>query len=190
MLDTSPNATVERLSQPADSGCGRYWIVVQTHPQAEHWANTNLQRRGYRTYLPLLAVQRRDQAPHHARRITHIPLFTGYLFVQLNDANPWTPVRYAPGVTALLMMGGKPDRLRDGLIEALQAGDESRRSVAPPTAVWAPGTPCRLARGPFEGHDAVVLEVASTGKLVLVAVPMFGAIRSIPAPLEWLEVRT
>jgi transcription antitermination factor NusG len=37
----------------------------------------------------------------HASSV-HRPLFTGYVFAAMTDADPWTPVRYCPGVRAIL----------------------------------------------------------------------------------------
>ena len=215
MLDTKPDTRLEATHQgtwrqphSAPQPCGarpdRYrtladeepqahgqgtaaWVVAQTHPQAERWASTELARRGYRTYLPLLAVQRRDRATHRMMHTVLVPLFPGYLFVDLSPADPWSPVRNAPGVAALLMMGGRPNQVPKGLVEAIQAGDESRRSVNAPASNWAPGTPCKLVAGAFDGHDAVVTKLLARG--VRVAVLCFGALQEITVPQHWLEVR-
>jgi hypothetical protein len=88
--------------------CGRYqppthgWIVVATHPQAERWARDNLVRLGYRCYLPLYATRVRDRTVRTVWRPIERPLFTGYVFTAFSDADPWTPVRYCPGVRAIL----------------------------------------------------------------------------------------
>jgi len=163
-------------------------VVAATQPQAERWAQTNLARRGYLTYLPLLAVQRRDRATHRMMHTVHIPLFPGYLFMQLATSDPWTPIRYAPGVANLLMAAGRPEQVRPGLVEALQAGDSARRSIAPPAATWTPGAPCKLADGRFNGCEAVVIHAAPIGN-IRVALLMFGALREIDVPAEWLEPR-
>jgi len=116
-----------------------------------------------------------------------VPLFPGYLFVNLSPADPWSPVRNAPGVASLLMACGRPEQVRHGLVEALQAGDAARQSIAPPSTAWQPGAPCRLSHGPFGQYDAVVI---TPGRAICtVAVMMFGAMRQVDAPTEWLEAR-
>jgi transcription antitermination factor NusG len=116
-----------------------------------------------------------------------VPLFPGYLFVNLSPADPWSPVRNAPGIASLLMACGRPEQVRSGLVEALQAGDEVRQSIAPPNTAWAPGAACKLSAGAFDGHDAVVIELRPRG--VRVAVLCFGAMQEITVPVHWLEPR-
>ena len=53
---------------------GRAWFAVNTRPQCERIAITNLERQGFRTFLPL-----RDKTVRHARQFRRIvaPLFPG-----------------------------------------------------------------------------------------------------------------
>lgn len=164
------------------SDCGRdanasdatvQWAVVHTHPSAENWASISLNRAGYETYLPLYA--RLAGTP---RRIVHRPLFPSYLFLALPQDRGWVAARYCPGVHKLCMAGGHPTYVRGGAVEALQAGDEARRSLPPASEVWTPGAPCRLANGsPLDGIDAVVHRV--TGDSARVHVLMFGELREV-----------
>src|SRR5215469_2871571 len=68
---------------------GSYWAVVQTHPQAERWAETNLRRQGYPTLLPLMRVRRRDRVLRSLFHTVEVPLFPGYCFVTVTSH--WTP---------------------------------------------------------------------------------------------------
>jgi transcription antitermination factor NusG len=157
--------------------CGRYWAVAQTHPQAERWAAQSLAQRGYSTFLPLVRVTRRDRVLHSLTRLVEVPLFAGYVFVVVDG--PWTPIRYAPGVAALLMVGCRPGRLADGAVAALQAAQALRATPGPTTPQWAPGSPCTLRDGAFAGHPAVVLSVS--GRHAQLAVMLFGALRTVSA---------
>jgi transcription antitermination factor NusG len=193
MLDTipepglaNPTGTRRQTTDTAPQPCGA-WIVAQTHPQAERTAAVEITRRGYATYLPLLAVQRRDRATHRTLIIAHVPLFPGYLFVALAPASPWSPIRYTPGVRTLLMACGRPEQVRHGLVEALQAGDDFRRSIPPPNAAWAPGAACRLIRGPLAYRDAAVMSVSRDTARITVA--MFGGLQELDVPTHWLEPR-
>jgi transcription antitermination factor NusG len=183
MLDAVPHTSVS-TADPAPfharnvQPCGRFWAVAQTHPQAERWAAQSLTQRGYPTFLPLVRVTRRDRVLRSLTRVVEVPLFAGYVFVIIDG--PWTPVRYAPGVAALLMDGTKPGRLADGAVEALQAAQAQRAAAGAETPQWAPGTPCTLRDGhAFSGHPAVVLTVS--GRHAQLSVMLFGALRTVSA---------
>lgn len=185
-LDFTPDTGLEGIKPALTSRCGSVceWAVAQTHPQAEHWASANLSRQGYENYLPLIAVRRRDPVHRTISRVVHAPLFSGYLFVVAGTH--WAPIQHTRGVARLLMCDGKPGRVRRGIVEAIRASEDARRSVADPNN-WAPGAPCRIAHGPFASHHAVVTAVA--GDTARVAVMMLGAIRELAIGVEWLEPR-
>lgn len=165
-----------QLARVQHRQCGRYWAVIRTHPQAERWACDNLARRGFNAYLPLTVVRVRDRHTPSIRNVVEQPLFTRYAFVTIDGH--WTPIRYCPGVAALLMTDGKPNAVAKGAVEALQATNELRRHLPAPNAQWAPGTPCGLANGlPLSGLPAVVTELR--GHQVNVAIMFLGQLRHI-----------
>jgi transcription antitermination factor NusG len=115
-------------------------------------------------------------------------LFPGYLFLHRDPRDPWWPARYAPGVYDFITNAeDKPEACRPGAVEAVQALEAEFRS--PPTCQsrWRPGAACRLADGPFEGHDAVVLKVRRN--MALVALMMFGCLRNVAVSLDCLVAR-
>jgi transcriptional antiterminator RfaH len=168
-----------------------FWAVCQTHPQAERWAQVNLTRCGYQSYLPLAAVRRRDRVLSSLWHTVLVPLFGNYLFVRMTARDSWTPIRYCPGVLRLILAShnSHPDRVPRGIVEAIQAGEAARLSPAAATSSWAPGAPCRLAAGPFANHDAVVLTVNLPASVASVGVIIFGAVRSLTVPLASLIPR-
>ena len=190
-LDASVMAAVDTDSRVAHDSlrCGRYpgWAVIHTHPQADRWACDGLNRAGYRTFLPLYAAKRRDPVLRTMTRLVELPLFTSYAFVLLGQHDPWVPIRYTPGVHSLLMSGGLPNIAARASIEALEASQELRRSIAPPGSLWRPGMPCSLATGAFTGHPAVVIEVER--QIAKVAIVMFGELRQVSVDVNSLVAR-
>jgi transcription antitermination factor NusG len=79
--------------------------------------------RGFETYLPLISSRQ-------AAKVRATPLFPGYCFLKVTLQ--WTPARWAPGVTALLMNGIEPARVADQIIA------ERRLDRAPPPPSPAP----------------------------------------------------
>lgn len=167
--------------------CGSYWLVAQTHPQAEQWAARNLTNGGYQPYVPTLIVQRRDRhTPTILHRIVR-PLFTSYLFVHMHNTDHWAPIAYFTGIRRILMSGSKPHHTPHSLIDALRAGDAMRRLPTTDSVVYRPGAPATCLYGPLKGADVVIISAATnTAK---VAAAMFGAMREITVPIQCLAVR-
>ena len=191
-LDASVMAAVDTDSRVAHDSlrCGRYpgWAVIHTHPQAERWACDGLNRAGYRTFLPLYTAKRRDPVLRTMTRSVELPLFTSYAFVLLGQHDPWVPIRYTPGVHSLLMSGGQPNIAAMASIEALEASQELRRSIAPSGASWASGMPCSPATGtPFAGHPAVVVSV--NREIAQIALVLFGELRTVSIAVGSLVAR-
>ena len=107
---------------------GIRWYVIETYPQAERQAAYDLARQGWRAYLPLIAVRKRDRITPTMFHKALVPMFGGYLFVQFDrDAGAWGPIRECQGVRNVLRdTHGKPQPITSGFVEALISGDADR----------------------------------------------------------------
>jgi len=193
MLDTAANPALDTPQQvagnqrPTPSGsrpAGPRWHVVATHSQAERRATYNLSQQGYETYLPLVTVRRRDAAIRSLLHRVEVPLFAGYVFVRFDALrDPWRPITNTPGVYALLRSSstGIPEPVRAGAVEALQAGNEARRSIPPPGALWAPGAVLEVSGGIFRGHRVALVRVEKDRAAVLLM--MLGVLRQVDIDL-------
>lgn len=187
-IDTQPRDRLDNPPQdvalpglaPTPSGC-RDWFVVATKPKAERRAHAALHLKGYRPYLPLITVR----LPNRHYRTG--PLFPGYLFTHIDLAHPWYPIRYAPGVFSLISVDGVPLPCPQGAVEAIQEAEAVRGLLPPPKQRWAPGAPCALDSGPFQGCPAVILKVGTD--MALVSLLMFGALREVAVQLDCLRTR-
>jgi len=164
------------------------WACVYTHPQAEIWADTNLRRAGYQTYLPTCAVRIRDRVLPTLTRIVIRPLFSRYLFVMFNHhTSSWSPIRATPGVADLLRNGAEIAYLNAGALRALRDGEALRATPAHPGAHWAPGAPVAVSGGVFSGHDAVITQVH--GDQAQISLIMLGQMRQLTVPVACLVAR-
>jgi transcription antitermination factor NusG len=170
------------------SGCrppiGIRWFAVSTYPQAERRAIQNLAQAGYATYLPLVAVRRRDRVLRSLVHLVEIPLFASYAFVRFDRAkDPWWPIIRTPGVYALLMdeAAQKPIPVTEGAVEVLQATEAQRALIPPPTATLAPGTAVKVLAGFFKGCQAVVK--AAFHPKVRVTLMVLGGLRDVTLDL-------
>src|SRR4029077_9681101 len=193
-LDRTQQDTGQRhvaaLTPSGSRPTGPRWHVVATHSQAERRATHNLAQQGYETYLPMVTVRRRDAAIRSLLHRVEIPLFPGYAFVRFDAArDPWRPITNTPGVYSLLRSTstGLPEPCPEAAVDALRASEAARRTLPPPGAAWSPGAACKAQHGPFQGHEAVV--IALNGDKATIALPMFGSLREVTMPIDWLTSR-
>jgi transcriptional antiterminator RfaH len=184
-LDAQPHTGLDAHNPTDYLGCGSHrptWICCQTHPQAERWADTNLRRQGFATYLPLVTVTRRDRALPTLTRRVEVPLFRSYLFVDLDTVH-WTPIQHTRGVARVLLTNGKPGIIAEAAVDALRAACANPA----PEHHWAPGMPCSPVLGPMRGLPAVVLslhrDTATIGLMFL------GELRQISLNVDCLTAR-
>lgn len=156
-----------------------HWYLIYTKSRQEKCAFENLDRQGYRCYLPTLPSEKLYRG---VLKIVNEPLFPRYLFIRLGQgeaAQSWTPIRSTRGVCSLVNFGGEAVRADDDLIELLRAQEASLQSE--PERLFKPGERVRLATAPFadingvyqmtdgERRAMVLIEILS--KPVIVRVP-------------------
>lgn len=130
------------------------WYVVQTQPNAERKAVFNLNRQGYRTYLPQYLRRRR-----HARRVELVksPLFPRYLFVAVDlSSQRWRSIQSTIGVSRLVCNGDVPACLPSEVIGQLRAREDQMGLVQLDLEPrFSRGDKVRVLDGAF--HDIVGL---------------------------------
>lgn len=140
---------------------------------AEIIAGTAIARLGFNSYVPLIAVRRRSP---NARswHVERVPMFPGYGFVWLGDADPISPICALRSVRDLLRgPDGRPAHVRDAEIELLQAEDVRRCELAPEALIPLPSASAvRVESGAFEGHLARV--VRCDGRVTVAEVAFLG----------------
>lgn len=155
------------------------WYVAQTQTHAEERARLNLQRQGFRTYLPRYHRERR-----HARRrdVVRAPLFPGYIFVQFDiDAAPWRSINGTFGVARLICHGERPAAVPEGIVEELAARENHEGLIPLQPRRFKKGESLRIVSGAladclglFEAmadRDRVILLLDLLGRKVRVQAP-------------------
>jgi transcriptional antiterminator RfaH len=124
-----------------------YWAAAQLQPQRDGLALHCLRQAGFETYAPRL----REPRTAHGREVTRTPLlFPGYLFVFIRLQ--WHTARWAPGVARIVLAGGTPAVVPEGVIMALKARETGGLIDLPRPPKFRPGDRVRVLRGPFTGH--------------------------------------
>lgn len=112
----------------------------------ERFAASQLELRGYETFLPMVATKRASA-----------PLFNSYLFVHIVEQ--WRTINFCFGVLGLVRVGDCPSKMPDHEIENLKAMVDRSGYVRLPEGHGSPikrqiaiGAKVRITAGPFGGH--------------------------------------
>jgi transcriptional antiterminator RfaH len=151
------------------------WYVVRCKPNRELYAQENLRRQGFQTFLPRIR-----KSVRHARKtsIRIAPLFSGYLFVTFDQATDrWRSIQGTLGVAQLLLAGESPKRVPDGVVQALIDKTDGA-GFYQFHARLVQGDTVRFATGPFMGYLGTLTQLNDEGR-VQVLLTMLGAQREI-----------
>jgi len=135
------------------------WYVVYTKPKWEKRATEQLTQFGVNCYCPLIKkVQQRSD-----RKIkVEVPLFSHYIFVQLEDKDR-NMVFHSPGVVRYLFWLGRHAIVKDQEIETikdwLKCGDTAKEISVMQYQI---GDKIKLNSGPFCEQNAVVKDITKT----------------------------
>lgn len=130
-----------------------HWYLVYTKPRQERCALENLERQGFRCYLPTLPSEKLRQGE---LTVSNEPLFPRYLFVRLGQkgsAPSWSPIRSTKGVNHLVSFGLEPAKVADSLVEVLRAQEASVQTQ--PERLFKPGERVSLTQAPFTGIEGI-----------------------------------
>lgn len=157
------------------------WYAVQTKPRQEEVARENLERQGYRVYLPRLQLKKR----RNNRWQTVIePLFPGYLFlhIDLNNDNV-APVRSTFGVRAMVRFGHECVAVADDIIAWLQQRERREFGSEEEADLFKPGDKVQITHGPFGGLEAVY-EMKRSDDRVMLLIEILGRKNQIAVALD------
>lgn len=150
---------------PSSDSEQKNWYLVYTKPRQEELALTNLERQGYQAYLPRLRHWRKRRG----KRVEVIePLFPRYLFIGLNsETDNWAPIRSTLGVASLVRFGADPARVPADFVQHLQAKESTAGVHEWAEPEFAPGDVVRVAEGPFQGYEGVLLAPTGQERVIL-----------------------
>ncbi len=161
------------------------WFVAQIKPNGYTKAKHNLERQGYKTFMPLL-----ERIVSHAckkKRVMRL-LFPGYIFISFDvRRTQWRSINNTFGVSSLIMARmNTPARVPDDLMVALLASCDISGHILPPERFNA-GDKVRIINGVFEGTLAEV-QHASEGERVRLLLDIMGRSVSTDCAQGELEI--
>jgi transcriptional antiterminator RfaH len=126
------------------------WFVVRTKPRKEECAVRNLIRRRVEVFFPRIL-----EPVGWGNDWTTVPLFPGYLFVQIVLHSAYHSVIWTPGVKSFVSFGEIPTPVQAGIVNFLrhEGGEDG---VIRPAPRFHAGDMVRIKRGPFAGLMGII----------------------------------
>ncbi len=151
------------------------WTAARTKARCEKQVKIYCERHDITCYLPL-----RRQARRYQRRMveTYLPMFAGYIFVQVNEPE-YDVLQKCPKVVSVLPIHQSQEKqlvedLRD--IQILEKTADQHELVVRPELIA--GQTVSFSTGPFQGLNGIVQRRQQTAR-VTVNVEMLGQSVSI-----------
>lgn len=138
------------------------WYVTYTCPRHEKYVAQQLAERKIGSFLPLYASVRRWK---DRRKRLELPLFPGYVFVQMTDRNRLDILRL-PGVVQIVCFQGKPAPVPLAEIDALRRGMTGSVVVQPHPFLQA-GRRVRIVSGPMAGVEGIFVRRKDQVRVVI-----------------------
>jgi transcription antitermination factor NusG len=138
------------------------WYAAYTCPRHEKYVAQQLVQRHIGSFLPLYSSVRRWK---DRRKRLDLPLFPGYVFVQMTERNRLDILRL-PGVVQLVSFQGKPAEIAPVEIEALRRGTTGS-VVVHPHPYLKEGRRVRIVNGPMTGTEGIFVRRKHQTRLVI-----------------------
>jgi transcription antitermination factor NusG len=138
------------------------WYVTYTCPRHEKYVAQQLAERNIGSFLPLYTSVRRWK---DRRKRLELPLFPGYVFVQLTEGNRLDILRL-PGVVQIVCFQGKPAAIPLTEIDALRRGMAGAVVVQPHPFLQA-GRRVRIVNGPMAGVEGIFVRRKDQVRIVI-----------------------
>ena len=136
---------------------GTTWFLAQLKPNSHRIAERNLDRQGFRTFLPLHEETTRLRGKF---TVQMRPLFPGYLFVALDLLQGrWRAVNSTYGITRIVSLGKEPTPVPLDLVSQLMLRCDHEGKLLPPRLL-TPGDEVTVTKGPFANVIATIETIA------------------------------
>ena len=140
----------------------KHWYVLYTMPRHEKKVAERLVQAGYTVYCPLQKVRRQWS---DRKKVVEEPLFTSYIFIQIEDSIRDTVFSF-PGILRYLFWLNKPARVRSAEIEAIKKylGHFDHENLQ--IEEIALGSYVRITSGQFMNQEAILIDKKRNRALV------------------------
>ena len=141
------------------------WVLIYTKAKEEKKANENLQRQGFKTFLPLIAPSNKNSGLKSL-----VPVFPRYLFAKINfESDNWSSINSSYGVSRIVTFSEKFTSIPNNIIKLIQDKlDESGIYKEDFSVVdYQQGDAVSINEGRLAGIDAIFLSNKSKDRVRL-----------------------
>lgn len=140
------------------------WFVIYTRPRWEKKVDRLLQEQEIESFCPVRKVENQWA---DRKKIVSLPLFTGYVFVKVNEREQYK-VRYITGVLSFINYMGKPATVKEIEIDKLKHIMEFYKEIDVVSLnELSRGDRVRINNGLFENLEGEIIQIQ--GKNVLMS---------------------
>ena len=141
------------------------WVLIYTKAKQEIKANENLQKQGFKTFLPLITATNKNSGCKSL-----VPVFPRYIFAQINfGLDNWTSIKSSYGVSHIVMFGEKFTSVSPRIIKLIQdkLDEEGIYKQNISRVDYKKGDSLTIKEGQFAGIDAIFLSNKSKDRVRL-----------------------
>jgi transcription antitermination factor NusG len=162
------------------------WYAVHTRSRHEDKAYAGLTLKDFNAFLPKIEVWSKRQ---DRKKKILLPMFSGYLFVELMDLNPETRVEVLKTFGVVKILGNpsscEPVAVPDDRIAAIQKIINSKVEIQHFQYPDVGGR-ARITNGPFKGMEGSVITTDFKKELFVITIDLLH--RSIAIKLEGFQI--
>ena len=160
---------------------GAVWLVVKTKPRQEERARENLERQGYKVYLPKFSIKKRIRGEW---RLVSEPLFPGYVFIHIALGEvSLAPVRSTLGVNDLVRFGQQVVPVPEKVMSYIQWRESDALDNPQDTLPLSAGDKVDVLEGPFAGLPAI-FQMTKGAERAMLMVSLLGRSNTVAVPLD------
>jgi transcriptional antiterminator RfaH len=159
------------------------WFVIQFKPNSHYQATKNLNRQGFKTFLPLHEITLR-KASRFVKSTK--PLFPGYMFVSFDKTEiNWHKIKSTYGVSRLVTFNTSLKSIPSIFVENLMKRYDSSGKLMP-ILKMKKGDKVKILEGPFASFIASVEDYESEQR-IWILLNLMGRKTKILTPSDTLQ---
>ena len=138
------------------------WLVVYTKPKHEKRVSSEIEKIGFKTYLPLI---RKKREWSDRSKWINFPFFPSYLFIKCK-LNESLNILKIPGIVKIIKFGGEIAVVKDSTISSLKI--MLNGSYFPKNeSYYLSGDQVKIEHGPLKGFEGEVIRSSGSNRLLL-----------------------
>jgi transcriptional antiterminator RfaH len=159
------------------------WFILQFKPNSHSLAKKNLNRQGFKTFLPLINSTSRQKS-----RFANItkPLFPGYMFVAFNKDISWSKINSTYGVSKLITFNSTLISVPSSFICDLADRCDGTGKLLPAEQLKR-GDNVKILDGPFTNFIAII-ETLESNQRISILMDLMGRQVKIKTSIENIQL--